>query len=210
MASGQPAPALAPELIRQSISLARFLAAGVRNWALYPAEHPAVQTSVERLTQSVGESTAGAAFTFGVTPQTLLVAGLPLPDEQPVAEAARLLHDHDILQITFLGAPGVDAIQALLKLLSTAAEDLRRDGGPAIAWEAAAVSSIDIAPKKRHSTTSLNLWSTVSSCLRASSSATNIAAWSCDKVIFSGSASISFSSSLWRSPPRFMVRRLRA
>ena len=99
MATG-PAPVLSSELIRQSIALARALSAGARSWALYPPEHPAVSAAVNRLVLATRESTAGAAFTFGVTAQTLLVAGLPVPAEQPVAEAARLLHNHDILPLT--------------------------------------------------------------------------------------------------------------
>jgi hypothetical protein len=140
--SGRTAPTLAPELVRQSISLARALAAGARNWSLYPPEHPAVRAAVERLGEMVRHSTGGAAFAFGVTARTLLVAGLPLPEEQPVVETARLLHDHDILQLTFLGEPAPDALHELLKLLSTPGDDLRRAGGPAPAWEATGVTSI--------------------------------------------------------------------
>src|SRR3954470_1968580 len=95
------APALSSELTRQAIALARTLSAAARNWALYPPEHPAVDASVRRLGNTVRQSTSGAAFSFGVTPKTLLVAGIPLPEEQPVAETAKLLHDHDLLAITF-------------------------------------------------------------------------------------------------------------
>ena len=136
------APALSPDLIRLSIALARSLSAAARNWALYPPEHPAVDSSVRRLSEAVRQSTSGAAFAFGITPKTLLIAGIPLPDEQPVAEAARLLHDHDLLQITFLGDPPVEALHAFLKVLSTPADDLRRNGGPAAAWSQAGHSTI--------------------------------------------------------------------
>src|SRR5215216_4812218 len=101
---------LSPELTRQSIALARSLSAAARNWALYPPEHPAVGTSVQRFAEAVRQSTSGTAFAFSITPKTLLIAGIPLPEEQPVAEAARLLHDHDLLQITFLGDPPVEAL----------------------------------------------------------------------------------------------------
>ena len=138
------APALSPELTRQSIALARALSAAARNWGLYPPEHPAVAAAVGRFAEAVHQSTGGAAFTFGITPQTLLVAGLPLPEEQPVAEAARILHDRDLLQITFLGDVPPHALHALLKLLTTQSDDLRREGGPARAWEAAGESSIAI------------------------------------------------------------------
>lgn len=136
------APTLSPELTRQAIALARSLAAAVRNWGLYPPEHPAVDASVRRLGDTVRESTRGAAFAFGVTPGTLLVAGLPLPEEAPVVETARLLHDHDVLQISFLGDVPLPTLQALLKLLTTQAEDLRKAGGPAAAWQGAGSPTI--------------------------------------------------------------------
>jgi HEAT repeat protein len=138
------APVLAPELIKQSIALARVLSAAARNWGLYPPEHPAVAAAVRRLADTLRTTTGGAAFAFGVTPQTLLVAGLPLPEEQPVVEAARLLHERDLLQISFLGDVPLDALHAFLKLLTTSAADLRRDGGPAHVWTQAGHAAIAV------------------------------------------------------------------
>lgn len=138
------APVLAPELIRQSITLARAVSAGARNWSLYPPEHPTVDASVRRLREALADTVSGAAFTFGVTPQTLLVAGLPLPEETVVTEAARLLHDRDVLQITFVGDVTVDAIHALLRVLTTGTDELRAAGGPARAWETSGHPSIAI------------------------------------------------------------------
>src|SRR5689334_19271974 len=129
-------PVLSPELVRESAALARCLTAAARNSALYPPEHPALRTAVDRLARAMTDSSAGAAFAFGVTPDTLLVAGLPLPPDPPVAEAARLLHDRGILQISFIGTPPLPAVHALLKLLATPPEDLRAAGGPAPAWTA--------------------------------------------------------------------------
>jgi len=144
------APTLSPELVKHSIALARALSAAARNWALYPPEHPAVGASVGRLSEALKVSTAGAAFAFGVTPKTLLVAGLPLPEEQPVAEAARLLHDRDILSVSFLGDVPADALHGFLKLLARSSEDLRGAGGPAEIWNAdghpaVAIEQIDYA-----------------------------------------------------------------
>jgi hypothetical protein len=139
-----PAPTLSPELIRQSLALARALAAAARTWALYPADHPAVGSALTRLGDTLRETTAGAGFAFAVTPRTLLVAGVPLPDDAPVVETARLLHDHDILQVTFLGDVPPAALQALLALLARSTDDLRQSGGPAPAWTAAGHPSIAI------------------------------------------------------------------
>lgn len=135
---------LSPELTRQSIALARALSAAARNWALYPPEHPAVAASLTRLSDTITQTVAGAAFTFGVTPKTLLVAGYPLPEDHAVSEAARLLHDHDILQLSFLGEAEPAALHALLALLSRSAEELRAQGGPEKAWAAAPHVSIAI------------------------------------------------------------------
>jgi hypothetical protein len=135
---------LSPELTRQSIALARALSAAARNWGLYPPEHPAVEASLNRLRDTITATVAGAAFTFGVTPKTLLVAGYPLPEDQAVAEAARLLHDHDILQITFIGESGLHALHALLTLLVKSAEELRAAGGPGEAWASARHATIAI------------------------------------------------------------------
>lgn len=139
-----PAPALSPELTRLSIGLARALSAASRVWGLYPPEHPAVGASVHRLAEAVRNCTSGAAFSFGVTPETLLVAGIPLPGEAPVVEAAKVLHDHDILQITFLGDVPEVSLREALRILSTPPDELRSAGGPAQAWEAAGISAIAI------------------------------------------------------------------
>ena len=137
-------PTLAPELVKDSIALARALAAAVRNWALYPPEHPAVGAAVGRLAEALKVSTAGAAFAFGVTPTTLLVAGLPLPDEQPVAEAARLLHDRDILSVSFLSDVPSEALQRFLNLLAMSSDELRAAGGPAEMWNSSGHAGIAI------------------------------------------------------------------
>jgi hypothetical protein len=95
---------LSPELSRSVLALARALVAAARNWSLYPPEHPAVRASVERLAGTLREAVAGQAFAFGVTPDTLLVAGAAAPASAgAVAEAAAWLHQRDILTLTFLG-----------------------------------------------------------------------------------------------------------
>ena len=99
---------------------------------------------MRRLGETIRQSTAGAAFSLGVTPETLLVAGLPLPGDQPVVDAARLLHDRDILQITFVGDAPIPALHALLKMLSLSSGELRAAGGPAIAWQAAGHGAVAI------------------------------------------------------------------
>src|SRR5260370_31362829 len=128
----QVSPQLSPELTKGLLNVARALAVATRNWSLYPPEHPAVQSSVERLCAGTRQSSLGSAFGIGVTPDTLLIDGVaPLQTEGPIAEAAALLHDRDLLHITFLGDVSYDGVTRLLRLLNVDAAERRRGGGPA-------------------------------------------------------------------------------
>jgi hypothetical protein len=140
------APPSSSELQRDIASLARALVAASRAWALYPPEHPAVGAAVGRFSEAVAQATAGASLTLGVTPDALLVEGLDRsPTGGGLSEAAALLHDRDILHITFLGAVPPAALQRLLGLLALDTEARRARGGPAVAWQADGDAAILIA-----------------------------------------------------------------
>jgi hypothetical protein len=141
---------LSPELLRSVSTLARALVAAARSWALYPSDHPAVRTSLDRLQTTLSSATAGQVLAFGVTPETLLIEGSSAGGEGPVAEAAAWLHQHDILQLTFAGHVPVETLQALLALMAEDIEAVRARGGPAKAWleqghGAIAIEQIDFA-----------------------------------------------------------------
>jgi len=134
---------LSPELARGLVQLARALVAAARNWTLYPPEHPAVSASVARLSDAIRQSTQGAIFSIGITPDTLLVEGVAADQAQSsIAEASALLHDRDLLQITFIGDVPQDAVHAFLRMISLDADERRRRGGPAQIWAAAGYPSI--------------------------------------------------------------------
>jgi hypothetical protein len=146
------APTLSPEASRSVSALARTLVAAARSWALYPPDHPAVRGSLDRLRQSIAEATRGQIFSFGVTPDNLLIEGIAVGgrDAGAIAEAARWLHDRDILQLTFAGEVTVAAVQRLLGVLSEDSRIIRRRGGPAKVWaeegdQAIAVQQIDFS-----------------------------------------------------------------
>ena len=128
---------LSPELARGLLQLARALTAAARNWTLYPPEHPTVSASVTRLSDAIQRCTSGAIFSIGITPETLLVEGMPAdPAQGGVADAAALLHDRDVLQITFVGEVPPAALHALLRMLALDADERRRRGGPTKIWSA--------------------------------------------------------------------------
>lgn len=127
-------PTLPPELCRSVVSVARTLVAAARSWTLYPSEHPAVRGSLDRLASAIAGAAAGGVFSFGVTPDDLLVEGIPVKRERVTAEAAAWLHARDILQITVAGDVAPRALQPFLALLAEDPASVRRRGGPAAVW----------------------------------------------------------------------------
>ncbi len=127
---------LSPELTRGLLQLARALLVAVRNWTLYPPEHPTVGQSVTRLAKAIHESSLGGAFAIGVTPDTLMIEGASADASQTgIAEAAAMLHDRDILTITFIGDVPTEALHAFLRVITLDPAERRRHGGPARIWE---------------------------------------------------------------------------
>jgi hypothetical protein len=125
---------LAPELVEGIVRLARTLVAAVRHWTLYPEDHPAVRASFERLAEAVQEATNDAVFSVGITPDTLMIESVPVPPAPQVIDAARLLHDRDLLRLTFSGRVPSEAVAKLLRLLALDRETLRQRGGPEGVW----------------------------------------------------------------------------
>lgn len=69
---------LSPELSRSVSAVARALVAASRSWSPCPTDHPAVRTSVDRRRSTPAAASAGEILSSGVTPETLLGAGLGL------------------------------------------------------------------------------------------------------------------------------------
>jgi hypothetical protein len=135
---------LSPELSRSVFALARALVAASRTWALYPPEHPAVRSALDRLSAALRDASGGRVLSFGVTPDTLLIEGITAGDSGPVVEAAAWLHARDVLRLTFVGEVGPHALQLLLRLLADDTAAVRRRGGPAKCWLESGDSSIAI------------------------------------------------------------------
>ena len=136
---------LSPELTRGLLHMARALLAGVRNSTLYPPEHPTVRASVDRLTATIRDSVLGAGLAIGVTPDTLMIEGVAADTAQGgIAEAAAMLHDRDIITITFTPGVPAESIQTLLRVLTLDPAERRRRGGPSRIWGDEGDSSIAI------------------------------------------------------------------
>lgn len=128
---------LSPELAKGLLQLSRALVTAIRNWSLYPPEHPSVAQSLERLCRSIRDTTGGAILAVGITPDTLVIEGAPADHHQAaIAEAAALLHDRDLLELTFAGEVPAEAVRSLLTLLTLDTSERRDSGGPAAMWAA--------------------------------------------------------------------------
>jgi hypothetical protein len=136
---------LSPDLARGLLQLARALLVGVRNWTLYPPEHPTVGIAVTRLCAAIRESSLGSVFSIGITPETLMVESASADTTQAgIAEAAAMLHDRDLLRLTFLGDVPPEAVHALLRMLALDPADRRTQGGPARIWASSGHPSIAV------------------------------------------------------------------
>ena len=135
----------APELSRSVSALARALMAATRTWALYPPNHPAVRTALDRLARSIDDACQGAPLAFGVTPDALLVHGeSQAKADASTAEAASWLNSRDILELTFRPGTPAAALESFLSLLADDAASLRERGGPAAVWQSAGHQTIGI------------------------------------------------------------------
>src|SRR5688572_8231145 len=111
--------AAAADAIRLAVGLARAITIGMRSWSFYPPEHPAVAMAVERFIAAATDASAGGMMQLAVTPHALLLDGLPLDTTDLAAiECAELLHDRDILQVTFVAPPSDAVVRALLTVLT--------------------------------------------------------------------------------------------
>jgi hypothetical protein len=144
MASEPEVSELSVEQVHGVTELARALVTAVRSWTLYPPEHPAVHAAHLRFVEAIQETTTGAVFAIGVTPQTLLIQGRLVPPSEPVTEAAELLHDRDLLRLTFSGAVPLDGARALVKMLCLDTAMRRERGGPVEIWARDGHSSITL------------------------------------------------------------------
>jgi hypothetical protein len=136
---------LSPDLSRGLLQMARALLVAVRNWTLYPREHPTVASSVDRLAAAIRGSSLGVAFAIGVTPDTLMIEGAAADNAQSgIAEAAAMLHDRDIAGLMFVGTVPVETLHAFLGVLTLDPAERRSLGGPARIWAAEGHPSLTI------------------------------------------------------------------
>ena len=123
-----------PDATKHAIAVARALTIGLRAWKFYPEEHPALGMAMDRLSTVTAEVTGQGPLMLAVTPDTLMVDGTALDADSIVAECARLLHDVDLIQVSFIAAVPREAVRQLLATLNLDRKERRARGGPAAIW----------------------------------------------------------------------------
>jgi hypothetical protein len=127
---------LSPELARGVLQLAQAVVGAARTRTLYPTEHPSVALSARRLSETIATAFGSAIISISITPDTLLIEGASADrTQQAISDAARLLHDCDIIQLTFIGDVPREAVDTLLNVLTLDASDRRTRGGPSAIWK---------------------------------------------------------------------------
>jgi hypothetical protein len=145
MAAEQPAEPLGAQQAAQVVELARACRAAARAVSLYPAEHPAIQTSLARLAASCDRALQREPWLLTVTPGEILLGGRRLPrSDAGVTELANLLHDHRIGEMVLHAGADSDLWLKFLRLLATATEEVQRQGGIARVWATTGGRSIEI------------------------------------------------------------------
>ena len=145
MAEPATPPSLAPDATAKFAEFARACKAAARAVALYPGSHPAIGSSLSRLTQATTRLAESGPFKVQVRADSLLLDGaLPPRPDPAIAELAEVLYRHMIGALTVNSAADVDSWRTLLLLLARTPEDVRGDGGIGRLWATAGGPSLEI------------------------------------------------------------------
>jgi hypothetical protein len=146
-----PPESLAAERTTALAEFARAFKGAARAVSLYPRQHPAIRTALDRLTGSAARLLTGSSLTLLVHPDSLLVDGRsPARADTSVAELAALLHQRLVGEVTIERQASADDWHAFLLLLGKSPDDLIAAGGFGRAWASSgrqhfAVREIDYA-----------------------------------------------------------------
>jgi HEAT repeat protein len=142
-AAAAPEP-LSADAAARLTEFARACKAAARAVSLYPAAHPAIKTSLDRLVDAAARATNGSTLQLTVLPDGLLVDGHAAARPDPaIGELATLLHLH-LVGAMQVSAGDSAAWRAFLAILARAPEDVRAEGGIGRVWSATGTRHLEI------------------------------------------------------------------
>jgi hypothetical protein len=127
------------------VSFARAVKGAVRAVALYPADHPAIQGSLERMVEVAASATGRGMLYLTVVPDNLLIDGrAPARPDVGITELAGLLHQHMVGEFIIRQGTDLDSWRKFLGVLATAPADVQAQGGIARVWATTAGGPIEV------------------------------------------------------------------
>jgi hypothetical protein len=141
----EPVDTLAPEVSARLIAFGRACKAAARAVALYPSEHPAVNTALRALVQVATAAAANGPLVLGVLKDTLTIDGRRAahPDIA-LSELASLLHGRAVGQFEITATVDAETWRAFLLLLARQADETREAGGLAQVWAATRHAGLEL------------------------------------------------------------------
>jgi HEAT repeat protein len=144
MAEARVTP-LDPDLSARLADFARAFKAAARAVSLYPTGHPAIGSTLGRLTEVVAGLTTTGPFTLEVRPHIIHVGNAaPAKPDPAIVELSDLLRRQLVGSLTINPGADGESWRTLLRLLGRAPEDVRADGGMASLWATAGGPSLEI------------------------------------------------------------------
>lgn len=124
---------------------ARACKAALRAVSLYPPAHPAIGSTLKRLTELTGGLTGAGPFRLEVRPHTININGAaPARPDSAIGELSDVLRRQLVGTLTLNPGADTESWRTLLMLLSRPADEVRADGGIASLWATAGGPSMEI------------------------------------------------------------------
>ena len=124
---------------------ARACKAAARAVSLYPAAHPAIGSTLGRLTEITTVLTATGPFALEVRPHIICVGdAAPAKPDAAIGELSDLLRRQLVGRLTLNAGADAESWRTLLMLLARPPEEVRADGGIAALWATAGGPSLEI------------------------------------------------------------------
>ena len=124
---------------------ARALKAALRAVSLYPGGHPAIGSTLGRITELTATLTAAGPFSLEVRPHTILVNdGAPAKPDTAIVELSDVLRRQLVGRLTLNPGADSESWRTLLMLLSRPPDEVRADGGIGGLWATAGGPSMEI------------------------------------------------------------------
>ena len=143
-----PTPGSTPMSVEQAAVLVEFARAcrtAARSVSLYPATHPSIQASMQRVIGAAARLAPAGTVTLAVQPGTLAIDGrTPQKPDQALEELSGMMKDRLVGALRLESGADIHDWHAMLLLLVRSLDDLSEAGGIGRAWTATGRNHFEI------------------------------------------------------------------